>query len=380
MIRVYPRGCGGTICGAAPGACGRGLSPRVRGNRAGWRRGGHGAWSIPAGAGEPLLAYGLRLVAWVYPRGCGGTNLFRRRRRWRGGLSPRVRGNPRGDGGGREAAGSIPAGAGEPPSRTGRRSCRWVYPRGCGGTLCAAPPSPLRMGLSPRVRGNQRRLVDLVLAVGSIPAGAGEPERHCRHSARSWVYPRGCGGTRQPAVRPERAAGLSPRVRGNLVIVRVPSQPSGSIPAGAGEPRGGALPGQGRGVYPRGCGGTVQYAQKEASHQGLSPRVRGNPHAEHHLRLRVGSIPAGAGEPCKPSCRGRGARVYPRGCGGTVYLVFERGRGQGLSPRVRGNLNPDLDLAAVPGSIPAGAGEPLAILADSPARVEALPSVRTTRT
>ena len=56
-----------------------------------------------------------------------------------------------------------------------------------------------------------------------------------------------------------------------------------------------------REVYPRVCGGTnfIRDFLKCLSLWGLSPRVRGNPHPQRHVRppLNQRSIPACAGEP-----------------------------------------------------------------------------------
>ena len=52
-IKIYPRACGGTLANALHMSPGRGLSPRLRGNRAdadGVHRGG---WSIPAPVSTP---------------------------------------------------------------------------------------------------------------------------------------------------------------------------------------------------------------------------------------------------------------------------------------------------------------------------------------
>ena len=54
--RVYPRACGGTICGAEPMTVTSGLSPRVRGNRQPYRLLIGRLGSIPARAGEPVRA------------------------------------------------------------------------------------------------------------------------------------------------------------------------------------------------------------------------------------------------------------------------------------------------------------------------------------
>ena len=95
---VYPRACGGTVPGVAGAVTGRGLSPRVRGNREHRRAAHERRGSIPARAGEPqAIPAGQRLPE-VYPRACGGTGSNRIRIWQRVGLSPRVRGNRTGYG------------------------------------------------------------------------------------------------------------------------------------------------------------------------------------------------------------------------------------------------------------------------------------------
>ena len=70
-------------------------------------------------------------------------------------------------------------------------------------------------GLSPRVRGNRSLVMILRVAMGSIPACAGEPA-HVRHFPSAfWVYPRVCGGTCNVHPHRRQFRGLSPRVRGN---------------------------------------------------------------------------------------------------------------------------------------------------------------------
>ena len=91
-------------------------------------------------------------------------------------------------------------------------------------------------GLSPRVRGNQRREAGASGAGGSIPAGAGEPGSAAGDKTEARVYPRGCGGTMIADHIPAVAAGLSPRVRGNHIANKSRGMVTGSIPAGAGEP------------------------------------------------------------------------------------------------------------------------------------------------
>ena len=172
---VYPRACGGTAITAGMSVMLTGLSPRVRGNHgsggtAGTRRG-----SIPARAGEPdhhvLFSQPIR----VYPRACGGTeNSIRMVDTWRG-LSPRVRGNRAYQWSWNVWERSIPARAGEPALMSREDIADEVYPRACGGTP-GPLRSPFRnSGLSPRVRGNPLVALSYARPVRSIPARAGEP-------------------------------------------------------------------------------------------------------------------------------------------------------------------------------------------------------------
>ena len=175
--------------------------------------------------------------------------------------------------------GSIPACAGEPPTRRLTEDLVEVYPRVCGGTTYRPPMTKSGQGLSPRVRGNPRRGDARMMTPRSIPACAGEPSCDYPVLTQAQVYPRVCGGTGPRLRWPSPRGGLSPRVRGNLISGRSTISPTRSIPACAGEPPrigDGAFSVQ---VYPRVCGGTTFSIEREGFAEGLSPRVRGNPSA-----------------------------------------------------------------------------------------------------
>ena len=70
---------------------------------------------------------------------------------------------------------------------------------------------------------------------------------------------------------------------------------------------------------------------------GLSPRGRGNRCHWVWLSANLGSIPAWAGQPPLPLFAITMTRVYPRVGGATVSLEDVAKRGEGLSPRGRGN-------------------------------------------
>ena len=50
-------------------------------------------------------------------------------------------------------------------------------------------------------------------------------------------------------------------------------------------------------VYPRVCGGAIVTTRAELHAEGLSPRVRGSQLEIGFVQIRLGSIPACAGEP-----------------------------------------------------------------------------------
>ena len=197
-------------------------------------------------------------------------------------------------------------------------------------------------GLSPRVRGNLPHRVGRSVGYGSIPARAGEPD-----SLAPFRKP--CGG-------------LSPRVRGNRGVAQRKSRPGRSIPARAGEPSLWQSRQHWRPVYPRACGGTVATIVNAIRVGGLSPRVRGNQSLVNRAWRIDGSIPARAGEPKKHITQRVVAGVYPRACGGTCAAHSHSSQPKGLSPRVRGNRDGADSRADPAGSIPARAGEPLSLL------------------
>ena len=228
----------------------------------------------------------------------------------------------------------------------------------CGGTNRNWPRHYSPWGLSPRVRGNLVVIVLPFAGVGSIPACAGEPFEST--GARQWVkvYPRVCGGTVDAGLSDSSEWGLSPRVRGNHRYGISPPRPPRSIPACAGEPATQAALAELSTVYPRVCGGTAKPVRCIPVPEGLSPRVRGNLHTGHPAGKGLGSIPACAGEPTQPAAGPKSRKVYPRVCGGTRHHDPPARSGGGLSRRVRGNLPSAFDDLGRVGSIPACAGEP----------------------
>ncbi len=148
-------------------------------------------------------------------------------------------------------------------------------------------------------------------------------------------------------------------MRGNLLLALASVHWAGTIPACAGEPWINRVAISRIRDYPRVCGGTTPIRVAALGKVGLSPRVRGNLDCAVDNGESFGTIPACAGEPICAVPSVASVRDYPRVCGGTTFDQVVGLFGEGLSPRVRGNLKLDAKKLTVVGTIPACAGEPV---------------------
>ena len=253
---VYPRMYGETSRRTCAANILPGLSPHVRGNLQLRDRAGRVAGSIPACTGKPRSTARRPAELGVYPRMYGETGWQARSSPSPGGLSPHVRGNRRRTGCSADHGGSIPACTGKPRPR--RRCSRpsEVYPRMYGETYRIAQCILGAWGLSPHVRGNPLRLHVGPLALGSIPACTGKPNRCLHHQAVAGVYPRMYGETTPCNTHLQTTTGLSPHVRGNRRRCQTCALFPRSIPACTGKPSSNAEHICRKGVYPRMYGET----------------------------------------------------------------------------------------------------------------------------
>ncbi len=213
--------------------------------------------------------------------------------------------------------GPIPARAGQPATASMRPAKSWAYPRACGATARATGQTSRARGLSPRVRGNQLHRSTDHDPSGPIPARAGQPASKRGRCTASRAYPRACGATFDSGTQFLPFTGLSPRVRGNRLHNDHVVLQVGPIPARAGQPGLEGIPGSGKRAYPRACGATAVFTLLNILMVGLSPRVRGNPDFLTMQNLRAGPIPARAGQPYQGGIQGVFDGAYPRACGAT---------------------------------------------------------------
>ena len=165
-----------------------------------------------------------------------------------------------------------------------------------------------------------------------------------------------CGEHPQAVAAGGNLVGSSPRVRGTPEMVFPFAIALGIIPACAGNTSWQSTPLRCCRDHPRVCGEHRTANVKMHVQPGSSPRVRGTPKPRCRTFRTIGIIPACAGNTTRPSTRSSRARDHPRVCGehpgsGTTSL-----RREGSSPRVRGTRdNPGCALRPH-GIIPACAG------------------------
>ena len=168
--------------------------------------------------------------------------------------------------------------------------------------------------------------------------------------------PRMCGEHMASRKLPVYAPGSSPHVRGTHATASGSERPMGIIPACAGNTGhrgGGTLPAW---DHPRMCGEHSGVDLATYGPQGSSPHVRGTPRRLRPAGRMGGIIPACAGNTGCSIGALIGRWDHPRMCGEHQISVSESSRNLGSSPHVRGTRVQAAGQAALPGIIPACAG------------------------
>ena len=196
-----------------------------------------------------------------------------------------------------------------------------AHPRRCGADTPAGILHPRPSGSSPQVRGRSHTANDAATSGGLIPAGAGQiPHTRGPAPCRA-AHPRRCGADLRGWVKDRPDLGSSPQVRGRFRVDGLTAIRRGLIPAGAGQiafhTHGRAL----RRAHPRRCGADEATFLPTPAMPGSSPQVRGR--CEHLRRrlLRLGLIPAGAGQIITAMWLWSPWRAHPRRCGADYTSV-----------------------------------------------------------
>ena len=172
-------------------------------------------------------------------------------------------------------------------------------------------------GLSPLARGNLHLVARHQVAIGPIPARAGQPAILALSYIPLEAYPRSRGATNSRGAHLLCRSGLSPLARGNLCRQLFLCRPMGPIPARAGQPPPSTPSAARLTAYPRSRGATEDAVAQQLSKQGLSPLARGNLPPVVVSELSSGPIPARAGQPDLGGRTDLVSRAYPRSRGAT---------------------------------------------------------------
>ena len=252
----HPRTCGATGGGTQWAAITNGTSPHLRGNRDETLISEAYQRDIPAPAGQPIIGWRDPGQREGHPRTCGATPKSKFMPRYPTGTSPHLRGNRPCAWRGEQDTGDIPAPAGQPSGYHPTYLFRGGHPRTCGATCRSQVQCAPQGGTSPHLRGNHQYDARRWLAVGDIPAPAGQPPEPLVPLVSITGHPRTCGATGGSGKHIPPASGTSPHLRGNQYLAPDAGPLAGDIPAPAGQPWGGQSTAFSTGGHPRTCGAT----------------------------------------------------------------------------------------------------------------------------
>ena len=247
-----------------------------------------------------------------------------------------MRGTPPGIGICANSTGIIPAYAGNTGSMACTVGIKVDHPRVCGEHHMPFPQQSGPAGSSPRMRGTLNYPSGDAEAAGIIPAYAGNTSIEHRKRRWNWDHPRVCG-EHTPSARSSPLPRDHPRVCGehrSPVSWRIP--PTRIIPAYAGNTR---FAQQICCVYrdhPRVCGEHIAFVPAITVVVGSSPRMRGTPRRMGRAIRPEGIIPAYAGNTQSETTSRWRSRDHPRVCGEHDPPVNGSDSFVGSSPRMRG--------------------------------------------
>ena len=258
-----------------------------------------------------------------------------------------------------QAAGIIPAHAGNTAAPVLVEDVAGDHPRACGEHAAVPLPGFHQIGSSPRMRGTLDCLSVNQIAAGIIPAHAGNTRRHRRGREGVRDHPRACGEHYADVLTMEKTQGSSPRMRGTLRRGERGPDVHGIIPAHAGNTGFRVRADAECGDHPRACGEHPAGAPRMGRTGGSSPRMRGTLHRADSRPRDQGIIPAHAGNTEVRNFFKYLYRDHPRACGEHEDRGSRTADRQGSSPRMRGTLEGACEHVHVEGIIPAHAGNTL---------------------
>ena len=332
----HPRVCGEHATGASTQVNCTGSSPRMRGTPAVTEATNNTARIIPAYAGNTPAACWKSWQAWDHPRVCGEHRDRRQRATTMTGSSPHMRGTLRDRDRDVPFVGIIPAYAGNTFCSLLLSSSNGDHPRICGEhKWLRAVPSALA-GSSPHMRGTLKIVIVRGDQVGIIPAYAGNTDWTVYDPVQHGDHPRICGEHSGAKSRVRRILGSSPHMRGTPPVRPVRRHSPWD--------------------HPRICGEHALMATVPIPVLGSSPHMRGTRHGRHWASLKLGIIPAYAGNTTVAHTGACKHWDHPRICGEHYKHRGSITPNPGSSPHMRGTRRLHRRIRHDPGIIPAYAG------------------------
>ena len=255
-----------------------GSSPRIRGESVSALSRLGGVRIIPANTGRILVVPVLGGVSRDHPREYGENRIRRSTRTAIPGSSPRIRGESAHSATGTRRIRIIPANTGRiKPAGITTPQLR-DHPREYGENRSAASPRFLLAGSSPRIRGESRLPIDDAVPRRIIPANTGRMYDDVDDEAESGDHPREYG---ENAIDLNNAAirvGSSPRIRGECTTMWTMKRNPGIIPANTGRITLRYHLARRTWDHPREYGENASTMYTTCYVSGSSPRIRGESH------------------------------------------------------------------------------------------------------
>ena len=211
--------------------------------------------------------------------------------------------------------GIIPAYAGNTPWLPPASGLARDHPRVCGEHSSSPWMLSEATGSSPRMRGTLHPPSGRQQPAGIIPAYAGNTSNTRLRVRTPRDHPRVCGEHDFDSSKFGGDLGSSPRMRGTHELFDGFGQAAGIIPAYAGNTSLLTRFSSMSQDHPRVCGEHFIEQTDAPRIVGSSPRMRGTPVLRSFRGLRMGIIPAYAGNTGRQSCRPFWRRDHPRVCG-----------------------------------------------------------------
>ena len=252
------------------------------------------------------------------------------------GSSPHARGTRNGAGPPGMPFGIIPACAGNTESQSSSSSSARDHPRMRGEHLTVNHRAVIQRGSSPHARGTRGQGDAVQVAVGIIPACAGNTGTRNIFYKHRGDHPRMRGEHLLRICMRNAGRGSSPHARGTHGSIRGARRLLGIIPACAGNTQSRNVDISLRVDHPRMRGEHTASSRYMSRSAGSSPHARGTPSSPINARECIGIIPACAGNTKGTATKAGATRDHPRMRGEHLNQAQRTGLDPGSSPHARG--------------------------------------------